>query len=104
MIKLGRRPDESSGGMSDPRRLDGPEPGANDPLRSGSRITSILGASGAGALISGTFASFLFKSKEEGEGNQFNFFCFIDIYVASQRWLTFSIQCNEFKKMSHPLM
>ncbi len=65
MIKLGRRPDESSGGMSDPRRLDGPEPGANDPLRSGSRITSILGASGAivGALISGTFAS-LFRYKK----------------------------------------
>lgn len=56
MIKLGRRPELSSGGISDPRRLGGPEPGAKDPLRSGSRITSILGASGAGALISGTFA------------------------------------------------
>lgn len=58
MIKLGRRPEESSGGISEPRRLDGPEPGAKEPLRSGSRITSIFGASGAGAgaLISGTFA------------------------------------------------
>lgn len=63
MIKLGRRPEESSGGISDPRRLDGPEPGAKDPLRSGSRITSILGASGAGALISGTLvlSSFLLQ-------------------------------------------
>lgn len=65
MIKLGRRPEESSGGISEPRRLDGPEPGAKEPLRSGSRITSILGASGAcvGALISGTFAlsSFLLQ-------------------------------------------
>lgn len=72
IIKLGRRPDESSGGMSDPRRLGGPEPGANDPLRSGSRITSILGASGAlisGALISGTFASFIIldEGREIGE-------------------------------------
>lgn len=54
MIKLGRRPLLSSGGISEPRRLDGPEPGASDPLRIGlfSRTTSIVGASGA--LISGT--------------------------------------------------
>lgn len=66
MIKLGRRPEPSSdGGINDPRRLGGPEPGANDPLRSGSRITSILGASGAGALISGTFASLSSQDKRK---------------------------------------
>lgn len=60
MIKLGRRPG-SSGGIKEPRRLDGPEPGANDPFRSGaglfSRMTSILGASTAGAWISGTITA-----------------------------------------------
>jgi hypothetical protein len=58
IIKLGRR--SPSGGMSDPRRLGGPDPGASDPLRSGSRITSILGASiiiGVGAFISGSLIS-----------------------------------------------
>lgn len=58
MIRLGRRP-PSSGGISEPRRLVWPEPGANEPLREStgvfSRLTSILGASGAGALISGNF-------------------------------------------------
>jgi hypothetical protein len=52
----------SSGGIREPLRLDGPEPGASDPFRASaagdfSRLTSILGASGAlisGALISGT--------------------------------------------------
>jgi hypothetical protein len=52
----------SSGGTREPLRLDGPEPGASDPFRASaagdfSRLTSILGASGAlisGALISGT--------------------------------------------------
>lgn len=48
----------SSGGMSEPRRLFEPEPGASEPLRLGSgvlsRLTSILGASPPGALISGT--------------------------------------------------
>ena len=70
MIKLGRRPDVSSGGISEPRRLGGPEPGASDPFRSGaglfSRMTSILGASTVGALISGTFglvASFRNKQR-----------------------------------------
>lgn len=65
MIKLGRRPELSSGGMSDPRRLGGPEPGARDPLRSGSRITSIFGASGAGvgAFISGTFESLCLQER-----------------------------------------
>lgn len=55
MIKLGRRPG-SSGGINEPRRLPGPELGANELFRLGlfSRITSILGASTAGALISGT--------------------------------------------------
>lgn len=59
MIKLGRRPG-SSGGINDPRRLDGPELGANEPLRSlnglFSRTTSIFGAS-TGALISGTLTA-----------------------------------------------
>lgn len=57
MIKLGRRPG-SSGGINEPRRLDGPEPGANELLRSPnglfSRITSICGAS---RLISGTLTA-----------------------------------------------
>jgi hypothetical protein len=52
----------SSGGIREPLRLEGPEPGASDPFRASatgdfSRLTSILGASGAlisGALISGT--------------------------------------------------
>lgn len=56
MIKLGRRLG-SSGGINEPRRLDGPEAGANELFRSPnglfSRITSIFGAS-TGALISGT--------------------------------------------------
>lgn len=56
MSKLGLRP-SSSGGMSEPRRLLVPLPGAKEPflLPTGvtSLITSILGASGA--LISGTF-------------------------------------------------
>lgn len=59
MIKLGRRPG-SSGGINEPRRLDGPEPGANELFRSAnglfSRITSIFGAS-TGALISGTLTA-----------------------------------------------
>jgi hypothetical protein len=58
IIKLGLR--SPSGGIKDPRRLGGPDPGASDPLRSGSRITSILGASmiiGVGALISGSLIS-----------------------------------------------
>lgn len=58
MIKLGRRPG-SSGGINEPRRLDGPD-GANELLRSPnglfSRITSIFGAS-TGALISGTLTA-----------------------------------------------
>lgn len=60
MIKLGRLPLPSSGGINEPRRLDGPEAGASEPLRSPnglfSRITSIFGAaiSNDGALISGT--------------------------------------------------
>lgn len=53
IIKLGRRP-PSSGGISEPRRDGGPELGAREALRSASRITSILGASMVGALISGT--------------------------------------------------
>lgn len=63
MIKLGRLPLPSSGGINEPRRLDGPEPGANEPLRSDnglfSRITSIFGAaiSTDGALISGTLTN-----------------------------------------------
>lgn len=52
----------SSGGIREPLLLGGPEPGASDPFRVSatgdfSRLTSILGASGAlisGALISGT--------------------------------------------------
>lgn len=57
MMRLGLRP-LSSGGIRDPRLLDVPDPGAKDPLRESpvgvfSRMTSILGASGA--LISGTF-------------------------------------------------
>lgn len=56
MIKLGLRPN-SSGGMSEPRRLLAPLPGAKEPflLPTGvtSLITSILGVSGA--LISGNF-------------------------------------------------
>lgn len=56
--RLGRLP--SSGGMREPRLLDGPEPGASDPLRSGtglfSRITSITGVL-TGALISGMLLS-----------------------------------------------
>jgi hypothetical protein len=59
IIKLGRL-SPPSGGIKEPRRLGGPDPGANDPLRSGSRITSIFGASiiiGVGALISGTLIS-----------------------------------------------
>lgn len=66
MIKLGRRPELSSGGMSEPRRLGGPEPGASEPLRSGSRMTSIFGASTVGALISGTFGPsyYTFKKKK----------------------------------------
>lgn len=59
MIKLGRRPG-SSGGINEPRRLDGPDEGANDGLRSPnglfSRTTSIFGAS-TGALISGTLTA-----------------------------------------------
>lgn len=58
MIKLGLLP-ESSGGMREPRLLDAPDAGANEPFRSGaglfSLITSIFGVSTAGALISGTF-------------------------------------------------
>jgi hypothetical protein len=53
----------SSGGIREPLRLEGPEPGASEPFRASpagdfSRLTSIFGASGAlisGALISGTF-------------------------------------------------
>jgi hypothetical protein len=53
----------SSGGIREPLRLEGPEPGASDPFRASpagdfSRLTSIFGASGAlisGAFISGTF-------------------------------------------------
>lgn len=53
-IKLGRR--DGSSGINEPRRLPGPELGASELLRLGlfSRMTSILGASMAGALISGT--------------------------------------------------
>lgn len=59
IIKLGRLP-LSSGGINEPRRLDDPDPGARDPLRESptgvfSRLTSIFGASGTGALISGNF-------------------------------------------------
>lgn len=56
MIKLGRRPG-ASGGINEPRRLDGPEPGANESFRIGlfSRITSIFGASGI--MISGTLTA-----------------------------------------------
>lgn len=56
MIKLGRR--DGSSGINEPRRLPGPELGANELLRLGlfSRMTSILGASTAtaGALMVGT--------------------------------------------------
>lgn len=51
MISEGRRPG-SSGGISDPRLDEGPEPGVKLPLRK----TSILGIESAGVLISGTFA------------------------------------------------
>lgn len=42
-----RPPAPSSGGMSEPLLLGGPEPGAKEPRRSGvlSLLTSILGAS-----------------------------------------------------------
>lgn len=63
MMSDGRRPLPSSGGISEPRRLGGPLPGANEPLRSGSRITSILGASMVGALISGTFGPSWWRGK-----------------------------------------
>lgn len=65
MMSDGRRPLPSSGGISDPRRLGGPLPGANDVLRSGSRITSILGASMVGALISGTFGPSCARANRE---------------------------------------
>lgn len=62
MMSDGRRPLPSSGGIREPRRLDGPLPGARDALRSGSRITSIFGASMVGALISGTFGPSWYKT------------------------------------------
>jgi hypothetical protein len=56
MIRLGLRPN-SSGGISEPRRLPVPLPGAKElfllPIGVTSLITSILGVSGA--LISGSF-------------------------------------------------
>lgn len=66
----------SSGGIREPLRLEGPEPGASDPFRASpagdfSRLTSIFGASGAlisGAFISGTFTpGFLDLSAYTGE-------------------------------------
>lgn len=68
MMSDGRRPLPSSGGISEPRRLGGPLPGASDPLRSGSRMTSMVGASMVGALISGTFG----PSWSGTSGNEIN--------------------------------
>lgn len=57
MIKLGLLPPAASGGMREPRLLEGPDPGTRDaflesPVGVFSRMTSIFGASGA--LIEGT--------------------------------------------------
>jgi len=83
MIRLGLRPN-SSGGISEPRRLPAPLPGAKElfllPSGVTSLITSILGVSGA--LISGSFgyggqksidqrlpfACFSFQSEKRAEG------------------------------------
>lgn len=59
IIRLGLRPFPSSGGIRDPLLLEDPDPGTREPflLSVGvfSRMTSILGASGA--LISGTLVA-----------------------------------------------
>ena len=79
MIRLGRRPN-SSGGMSDPRRLLAPLPGIKDalllPTGVDSLITSILGASGA--LISGNFGykiRFFPKSSSKHVARKKNHLC-----------------------------